>query len=228
VPADHSRGAAAATASLARAARLAGEGWPVTFSARIERVRSVLANHGVIGVIRIIRDRGRPREYVVYCRGLEGTSFEADSSDVNARGARGLASESRGRRATVPGRSDRGVERLLLGLARRSAGRHRMDHHPFPVSGDRRRRSGHRGPLHESGLTWPRDCLGAHRRRLPAARAGILPRRVRHGGGQNTGSRRAFERSGVRSIGQFTLRGWLRRPARTSTWLRDARAGGSS
>jgi predicted GNAT family acetyltransferase len=41
---------------------------------------------------------------------------------------------------------------------------------------------------------------------------------------QNTASRRAFERSGFRLIGQFILRGWLRRPARTSTWLRGARA----
>jgi ribosomal protein S18 acetylase RimI-like enzyme len=201
------------------------------FSARIERVRSVLVRHGPTGMIRMIRDRGRAREYVLYCRDLEDAALEDEPSDVRLGVLDELAFWRRTRESVSPpfvadrtgGWTDfcwawRGGQPvgivwttthspLLLTAADEAV---IVDLYTSPES---------RG-LGIAPALIAAACRQLSRRSCRRAFATVEV--------QNTPSRRAFERSGFRSIGQFTLRGWLRRPQRTAAWLGRPLTGGSS
>ena len=201
------------------------------FSARIERVCSVLVRHGLTGVIRMIRDHGRAREYVVYCRGLEDAVLEGEPSDVRPGVLDELASWRRSRESVAPpfvadrtgGWTDfcwawRGGQPVGIVWT--------TTHSPLLVTAadeavivDLYTSPESRGLGIASALIVV-ACRQLFRRSFRRVYATVEV--------QNTPSRRAFERSGFRSIGQFTSRGWLRRPPRAATWLGRPVTGGSA
>lgn len=191
-------------------------------SGRIERVRSVLSIHGATGVIRMIREHGRPREYVVYCRGLESESAEGDAAGVRPGTLGELAAWRWNCDSVAPpfladrtngwsdfcwawcGNQPVGIvwtttDSPLLVTAPSEAVI--VDLYTSPES---------RGGGIGSALI-AAACRQLSRRSFRAVYATVEV--------QNTPSRRAFERSSFWPIGQFTVRGWLRRPPRTAVWL---------
>lgn len=193
------------------------------FAARIERVRSVLSSHGATGVIQMIRDRSRPREYVVYCRGLERKPLEGDAFGARPGTLEELAAWRRTCDSVAP-----------PFLADRTSG---WSDFCWAWHGNR--------PV---GIVWttthspllvtaPDEAVIVDLYTSPESRGrGIASALIAAACEQlswrsfrtvyatvevhNMPSRRAFERSSFRPVGQFTVRGWLRRPLRTTVWLR--------
>jgi ribosomal protein S18 acetylase RimI-like enzyme len=199
------------------------------FSARIERVRSVLVSHGPTGVIRMLREHGRAREYVVYCRGLENGALEEDAPGVKPGVLGELASWRRSRESVAPpfvadrtgGWTDfcwawRGGQPVGIVWT--------TTHSPLLVTAADEAVIVDLYTSPESrGLGIASALIAAACRQLSRQSFRRVYATVEV---ENAPSRRAFERSGFRSIGEFTLRGWLRRPPRTAAWLGRSRTGG--
>jgi L-amino acid N-acyltransferase YncA len=201
------------------------------FLARIERVRSVLVSHGPTGVLQMIRDHGRAREYVVYCRDLEGVVLEGDAADVRPGVLAELASWRKGRESVAPPFiADRTGGWTDFCWAWRSGQPVGIvwttTHSPLLVT------AADEAVIVDLYTSPESRGRGIASALIAAASRELTRRSFRRVYAtvevQNIPSRRAFERSGFRSIGQFTQWGWLRRPPRAAAWLGRPRTGGTS